>query len=56
MEAGEAEDYQMGFQGETGRFGSKMLNTRVGKLSAIPPSHQHTVLGPAQIRNAHGEP
>src|SRR6202048_1713781 len=33
-----------------------MLDMRRGNARAIAPSHQHAVLGLAQIRNTHGEP
>ena len=33
-----------------------MLGRRDGNAHAVPPSHQYTVLGPAQIRNTHGKP
>jgi hypothetical protein len=34
----------------------KMLGVRRGNMRAVAPSHQHAILGFAQIRNAHGEP
>src|ERR1700753_3518227 len=42
--------------GEMGRSGRKMLGRRGGNAHAVAPSHQHAILGPAQIRNIHGEP
>src|SRR3954471_1977355 len=36
--------------------GLKRLEMRGGDARAIAPSHQHAVLGFAQIRDAHGEP
>jgi len=42
--------------GQIGRPGRKMLDRRDGNAHAVAPSHQHTVLGPAQIRNTHGKP
>src|SRR3984893_3344314 len=36
--------------------GLKMLEMRRRDTRAIPPSHQHAVLGLAQIRDAHGQP
>jgi hypothetical protein len=43
----------IGFEGQTGR---KMLAMRRGNAHAVVASHQHAILGPAQIRNTHGEP
>jgi hypothetical protein len=46
----------IGFGGQTGWSGRKMLAMRRGNAHAIAASHQHAILGSAQIRNAHGEP
>jgi hypothetical protein len=34
----------------------KTLDGWGGNAHAIAPSHQHAILGPAQVRDAHGEP
>ena len=36
--------------------GSKMLDVRCGNLRAVAPSHQHAILGFAQVGDAHGKP
>jgi len=54
MEAGDA--CQIGFKGQTGQPGRKMLDMGRGNARAVAPPHQHAVLGLAQIRDAHGEP
>src|ERR1700721_1888586 len=54
MESGPSRPYRTRANGRPGR---KMLDMRGGGYPhAVAPPHQHTVLGPAQIRNAHGEP
>ena len=46
----------IGFEGQSGRSGRKMLAMRRGNAHAIAASHQRAILGSAQIRNTHGEP
>jgi hypothetical protein len=45
-----------GFGGQSGRPAFKMLKMRRGDPGAIASSHQHTILGLAQVGDVHGEP